>query len=81
MQLEAGSEFRIGRQVYRCVETFPHVRRDGLPTEMAILETRCPKCGSPFRCLAHTRQPDRPAITRRCPKHHRPGSRVKEIAD
>lgn len=63
-------------QRYELAGAVPHLRRDGMVTALIQWRSNCPQCGASFIATtaagsAHF-QPNR-----RCPKHHRPGQRVK----
>ena len=66
-------------QRYIAVAAKPYTRADGTETQIIVWESPCADCGEPFLCPAPAAaarfQPNR-----RCPKHKRPGQRVRERA-
>ena len=78
MPLRPGDTFHFKGQSYRCVGVQEHVRRDGLPTELADVERVCPECGSAFRLTLPVDPAPAYSPTRRCPKHRKPGRPVRK---
>lgn len=62
-------------QEFVCVAIEPYVRQDGTETELAVWQAGCARCGQPFQIRVPRASP-KFVPNRRCPKHHRPGSRV-----
>lgn len=68
-------EFTDGGQVYSFVRTEPYRRRDGTETELRVYRSGCARCHEPFEVKVSAG--GHRSLNRRCPKHHRPGSRVR----
>ena len=76
MPLKPGDTIRRHGQAYHCIELEPYVRKDGLPVELAMLESKCPECGSAFHLLVSNRKTIHRKLTRRCPLHRKPGHKI-----
>jgi hypothetical protein len=66
-------------QRYELVRTEAYTRRDGGHTILAIWRSACPTCGEMFETRTPVRA--RRFSCRRCPRHRRPGVRVKFVPE
>jgi hypothetical protein len=63
-------------QEYHLLETRPYVRRDGSETVLLAWTSACAECGVGFTIITPLSS-RRFEPNRRCPRHKRPGQRVK----
>lgn len=63
-------------QLYECIESAPHRRRDGRETLLSVWQSHCWDCGAAFTftvpLMARKFEPNR-----RCQRCKRPGQRVR----
>jgi hypothetical protein len=63
-------------QRYELIGDQPYMRRDGTETTLSVWRSRCAQCGEPFEVRTPTASA-KFVPNRRCPKHKRPGARVR----
>lgn len=63
-------------QSFHCEALIDHVRKDGEPTKLAVVVTRCAECGVEVRTKTTLVSAQRWPV-RRCREHKRPGVKVQ----
>jgi hypothetical protein len=67
--IEVGIAIVQRGQTYRCVEVQPYVRKDGMPAALAVMESDCKRCGSPFHFRISVNTAAVHGFNRRCARH------------
>ena len=62
-------------QLYKVTAFADYTRKDGTLTKMAVLQSFCAECGTPFTFRV-PQSADEIKFRRRCDKHKKPGVRV-----
>ena len=69
--MEIGTVVIHKKQQYELEAFQPYIRRDGLPTELAVFRSHCKRCGEPFTMTVPSldREPRLTSFNKRCKAH------------
>jgi hypothetical protein len=63
-------------QLYKCVDAFPHVTRDGRNVTLLVIHSRCADCYQRFEIRETRHNFQRRSLLRRCDECRKPGAPV-----
>jgi hypothetical protein len=66
-------------QIYKCVDAFPHVTRDGRDVMLLVISSRCADCKQDFEIIETSRNFRRRRLLRRCEYCRKPGVPVGRV--
>jgi hypothetical protein len=66
-------------QLYKCVDAFPHVTRDGRQTALLVISTRCADCYRRFEITETHTHFRRRRLLRRCEDCRKPGVPIGSV--
>src|SRR5262245_40846031 len=66
-------------QLYKCVDAFPHVTRDGRDVMLLVIRSRCADCYQTFEITETSNNFRRRSLLRRCESCRKPGVPVEPV--
>jgi len=66
-------------QLYKCIDAFPHVMRDGRSVMLLVIKSRCSDCCRTFEITETVRNFHRRKLLRRCEDCRKPGVPVGPV--